>query len=110
MGRPSNPAIAGSTIVQIYCTGLGAVTNQPPDGYPAPANPLSVTLTTPSVTIDGVPATVFFSGLAPGFVREYQVNAQVPANAPTGNAVPVVLSIGGVNSNTVTIAAQASAC
>ena len=61
---------------------------------------------TPTVTIGGVPASVSFSGLAPGYFGLYQVNAQVPANAPTGNAVPVVLTIGGVSSNTVTIAVQ----
>ncbi|MCH6554906.1 MAG: hypothetical protein IH793_12225 [Acidobacteria bacterium] len=31
---------------------------------------------------------------------------QIPNNAPTGNAVPVVLTIGGVTSNTGTIAVQ----
>ena len=44
--------------------------------------------------------------LAPGFVGLYQVNVQVPAEAPTGDGVEVVLSIGGVASNTVTIAVQ----
>ena len=61
---------------------------------------------TPVVTIGGVPAAVTFSGLAPGFVGLYQVNAEVPANARTGDAVPVALTIGGVTSNTVTIAVQ----
>ncbi|MCH8268298.1 MAG: hypothetical protein IH846_12330 [Acidobacteria bacterium] len=46
------------------------------------------------------------SGLAPGFVGLYQVNVQVPSNAPTGEAVEVVLTIGGVTSNTVTIAVE----
>jgi len=53
-----------------------------------------------------VPASVMFSGLAPGFVGLYQVNAQVPAGAPAGPSVPVVVSMGGVDSNTVTIALQ----
>jgi uncharacterized protein (TIGR03437 family) len=30
----SNPATAGVAIIQIYCTGLGPVTNQPPNGSP----------------------------------------------------------------------------
>jgi uncharacterized protein (TIGR03437 family) len=34
----------------------------------------------------------------------YQVSVQVPAGAPSGEAIPVVLSIGGVASNAVTIA------
>ena len=100
----SNPATPGSTYIQIYCMGLGAVSNQPADGAAAPSSPLARTSATPQVTIGGVQATVTFSGLAPGFVGLYQVNALVPAAAPAGNAVPVAISIGGVPSNTVTIA------
>jgi len=59
-----------------------------------------------SVTIGGVPATVSFAGLAPGFVGLYQVNVEVPEAAPSGSSVPVVLSIGGAASNTVTIAVE----
>ena len=85
---PSHPAIPGSTVLQIYCTGLGAVTNQPPSGTPAPSTPLAATVTTPTVTIGGAPATVLFSGLAPGFVGLYQINAQMPAAVTQGNAEP----------------------
>ena len=60
----------------------------------------------PTVTIGGVSATVSFSGLAPGFVGLYQVNVTVPDNAPMGDAVPVILNIGGATSNTVTIAVR----
>jgi uncharacterized protein (TIGR03437 family) len=102
----SNPAIAGSTIIQIYCTGLGPVTNQPATGAPSPFGPLAETTTRPTVTIGGAPAAVQFSGLAPGNVGLYQVNALAPAGSSTGSAVPVVISIGGVQSNTVTIAVQ----
>jgi uncharacterized protein (TIGR03437 family) len=84
--------------------GLGAVTNQPADGAAAPSSSLARTSTTPRVTIGGVEANVTFSGLAPGFVGLYQVNAVVPVAAPAGSAVPVAISIGGVTSNTVTIA------
>lgn len=45
-----------------------------------------------------------FAGLAPGFVGLYQVNVQIPEGAPTGNNVPLAISVGGVTSNTVTIA------
>jgi uncharacterized protein (TIGR03437 family) len=103
----SNPATPGSTYIQIYCTGLGAVTNQPATGAATPSSPLSWTTTTPAVTIGGVPASpVQFYGLAPGYVGLYQVNAQVPPGIPAGAAVPVAVSIGGVASNTVTIAVQ----
>jgi uncharacterized protein (TIGR03437 family) len=104
LANSANPAIAGSTVVLIYATGLGAVTNQPASGSPAPANPLAYTTTTPVVTIGGATATVQFSGLAPGLVGVYQVNALTPATSTNGNAVPVSISIGGVTSNTVTMA------
>ena len=101
----SNPAAAGS-LVTIYCTGLGAVTNQPPTGSPAPMSPLAETTTRPTVVIGGAPAGVQFSGLAPGLVGTYQVNAVVPSGLAPGNAVPVAIAIGGITSNTVTMAIQ----
>jgi len=58
------------------------------------------------VTIGGVTANVQFSGLAPGYVGLYQVNAQVPAGSATGSSVSVTISMGGVTSNTVTMAVQ----
>jgi len=102
----ANPATPGTTAISIYCTGLGQVTNQPATGSPGMGNPLSATVTKPTATIGGVPATVLFSGLAPGYVGLYQVNAQVPAAAPAGSSVPVVVSMGGIDSNPVMIAVQ----
>ena len=89
----------------IYCNGLGDVTNRPVTGAPALSNPLSTTLK-PTVSIGGISAPVSFSGLVPNLVGIYQVNVQVPDNAPTGNAVPLVITAGGVASNTVTVAIQ----
>jgi uncharacterized protein (TIGR03437 family) len=100
------PARRGTDYIDIYATGLGPVTNQPSSGAPASASSLSWTTATVTVTIGGVPATPSFSGLAPGWVGLYQVNVQVPANAPVGDAVPVALSMGGVASNQVTMAVQ----
>ena len=102
-GRATRPAVPGEFLT-IYCTGLGSVTDPPPSGTPALSNPLSHTRAVPAVTVGGIPATVSFSGLAPGFVGLYQVNVEVPANAPADDAVPVVLTIGGVAANTVTVA------
>jgi len=103
---PGSQAASRGGLISIFCTGLGAVSNQPATGVAALNNPLSLTPTTPTVTVGGIGAVVSFSGLAPGTVGLYQVNVQVPANAPVGNAVPVILTIGGVVSNTVTIAVQ----
>ncbi len=102
----SNPATAGGTVIQIYCTGLGPVTNQPATGAYALSEPLSYTTTTLTITIGGAPATVQYSGLAPGTAGGYQVNALVPAGSSKGTAVPVVIKIGNAISNTATIAVQ----
>ena len=101
---PSSPAVRGE-IVAIYATGLGPVNPPVATGAPAPsAEPFARTTDTPLVSFGGVyAATVPFSGLAPRYVGVYQVNAQVPATAPSGNAVPLSIAIGGVTSNTVTI-------
>lgn len=99
----SHPATPGKTIIQIYCLGLGAVTTPPADGAASPSSPPVQTTTQAQVTVGNEPATVYFSGLAPGFVGLYQVDALVPASTAAGSAVPVVVSIGGVTSNTVTI-------
>ncbi len=105
----SNPATAGTTTILIYCTGLGAVSeNQPATGAAASLDPtkLAPTATLPTVTIGGVTASASFSGLAPGYVGLYQVNALVPAGVAAGSAVPVTISIGSVTSNTATIVVQ----
>ncbi|MBI2816146.1 MAG: hypothetical protein HYX72_04315 [Acidobacteria bacterium] len=57
-------------------------------------------------TIGGQAARVLFSGMAPGFVGLWQVNAEVPQSVTPGPAVPLVISAGGNTSNTVTIAVQ----
>jgi uncharacterized protein (TIGR03437 family) len=100
----AGPATVGQYL-SIFLSGLGTVSNPPADGSPATGGS-STTPSTPTVTIGGVPATVSYSGLAPGEVGLYQVNVQVPAGVPTGNAVPVVVTLGNGVSNTVTIALQ----
>jgi uncharacterized protein (TIGR03437 family) len=103
----SNPAIAGTTTILIYCTGLGQVSaNQPATGAPASLTALAPTSTPATVTIGEVTEAASFAGLAPGFVGLYQVNALVPAGTAAGNSVPVSISIGGATSNTVTIVVQ----
>jgi uncharacterized protein (TIGR03437 family) len=99
----SYPAAKGE-VLTLYATGLGPVDHQPVTGQATPGGPLARTTTPASVTVGGVPATVSFSGLTPGLVGLYQVNFQVPAAAPAGNYVPMVLSIGGAISNGVTLA------
>jgi uncharacterized protein (TIGR03437 family) len=60
------------------------------------------------VTIGGIEAPLQFAGSAPTAVAGlFQVNAVVPQGAPSGAAVPIVMSVGGVLSQSgVTIAVQ----
>lgn len=102
-GQQARPARRGE-FISIFCTALGDVTNRPLTGTPATGTP-SVSLATVTATIGGITVPVSFSGLT-GFVGLYQVDAQVPAGAATGDAVDVLLDIGGVTSNRVTIAIQ----
>ena len=92
----AHPAAAGETVL-IYCTGLGAVS--PAQQAGAAAIAASTTLT-PTVTIGGLTTTPTYSGLAPAFAGLYQINAAVPAKLGAGNQ-PVVVTIGGVASNSV---------
>ena len=88
-----------------YGTGQGEVTSPPEDGAAAPASPLAFTTASPEVTIGGRAAAVRFSGLAPGFVGLWQINAVVPAEAPAGAAVPLVVAYGSA-SGSLSLAVQ----
>jgi adhesin/invasin len=105
LNSAGNPALRGS-VVQIFATGLGAVNPSVPSGQPAPASPLSETLTKPVVLIGGIPAEVSFSGLAPGTVGVYQINARIPGDVAAGASVPVQIQTGATASNVATIAVE----
>jgi uncharacterized protein (TIGR03437 family) len=99
---PSNPAQAGETVV-VYCTGAGPVDTRQATGEAASASPLARTRVTPTATLDGEPAEVLFSGLAPGFVGLNQVNLTLPRSARSGTR-DLVLTANGIPSNTVKLA------
>jgi len=101
------PAARGS-VIQVFATGAGDTTPALAAGEAAPAggNPLVLTKVQPTVTIGGKNAKVLFSGMAPGFVGLWQINAEVPADVTPGMALPLVITAAGVQSNTVTIAVQ----
>jgi uncharacterized protein (TIGR03437 family) len=80
----SNPARRGS-FVQLFLTGLGVTAPPVPDGAAAPASPLSQTNAAVRIFIGGVEApNVTYKGLAPGLAGLYQINVQIPVNAPPG--------------------------
>jgi uncharacterized protein (TIGR03437 family) len=102
----ASPAARGS-VIQIFATGGGDTTPSllPGEAAPASGNPLILTNAQPSVEV-GNEAAVTFSGMAPGYVGLWQINAVVPQSVTPGNAVPLVINFGSVSSNTVTIAVQ----
>lgn len=126
LGLPSNcasltkatvcgePAHAGDYL-QIYATGLGKATaNGDPAGSvlptgqvaPSSGSPLYETVVTPTVMIGGLPATVIFSGVAPGYAGLYQLDVQIPAGVSASSDVPLAISVAGSAVDTTTIAIQ----
>ncbi len=97
-----NPARPGE-IVLIFATGLGQ-TNPPLREGEAVSSATPITGSA-IVTIGGQRAAVQYAGLAPGFAGLYQVNAVVPASLAAGSH-NVILTVNGVTSNTVTLAAR----
>lgn len=92
----SYPAPPGS-IVMIYCSGAGVTDPAIADaGITPTSQPFPALVNQPvTVTIGGIAAQVQYAGGAPGAVAGLtQINAVVPANAPTGPSVPVVIQIG----------------
>jgi uncharacterized protein (TIGR03437 family) len=102
----ANP-VARGTYVSLYGTGEG-VTNVPGVNGRISAGPLPAPVVACSVTIGGVDAPVQYCGSAPGATAGLlQVNALVPAGAPAGAAIPVVVTIGKSGSQgTVTLAVK----
>lgn len=70
-------------VLSLYGVGLGAVNPPVAAGMPGPFEPLSRTVQTPVVLLNGSPARVLFSGLAPGWVGLYQVDVEPPPGSPS---------------------------
>lgn len=97
---PSNPAAAGS-VITVFLTGIGPVDNPVATGAGAVASPLSSATLPKSATIGGANSTVYFLGLTPATAGVAQANLAVPALSP--GTYPVVVTVGGVPSNGVTV-------
>ncbi len=95
-------AVARGNIVELYCNGLGPVSNRPASGEPTQGTPLSIVADNVTVTIGGQPATVEFKGLTPTAIGLYQLNVRVPTNISAGSQ-PLVLTVGGVVAKTVNL-------
>lgn len=90
----STTTVQPGGVMIMLASGLGPTY---PDGSGA-----QVTYTTPAVTIGGIPATVGSSVLS-ALGGLYLVSVTVPATLQPGVDIPVVLTTGGVTSNTLSI-------
>jgi uncharacterized protein (TIGR03437 family) len=94
---PANPLARGGIAV-LWGTGLGEVTPRVAAGAAAPAAG-AATVARAEVTVGGRPARVLYCGLAPGFAGLYQINIEIPADAPLGDMLPVQVIVAGRGSN-----------
>jgi uncharacterized protein (TIGR03437 family) len=103
-----SPAPKGSVVV-LFATGEGVTSPFGTDGkiIAADATQLLKPVSQVKVTIGGYPAEVQYAGSAPGSVAgALQVNAVVPDGAPSGSTVPVVLTVGTIDSPAVLMAIE----
>ncbi len=107
-----NPVQQGQYI-SLFGTGQGFIANAPPDGTPATSAVHTANKPFVSINLEVVPSSdVEYSGLAPGFVGLWQINAKVPSDAAPG-ADKVFVGIngyysatGGVVSTTIYVSAS----
>jgi uncharacterized protein (TIGR03437 family) len=93
----ASPAKVGET-VQVYLVGLGAVSPAVTAGSAAPSSGTLARVTNPvSVYIDNQPATVSFSGLAPGLGGLYQLNVVIPSGVGTGQVTLEIYAVDADN-------------
>ena len=96
-----NPASRGE-VISIY--GVGADFSElPENGAEAPLDRLIATTTTTTVFVSVAEAMVQFSGLAPGLVNAWQINAFVPSDSFVAGLVPIYASLGNLRTNSVSI-------
>jgi uncharacterized protein (TIGR03437 family) len=99
-----NPATRDEPLT-MYATGLGATMGGTvTTGMPSPSIPLAVVtgvqvfFGNPSYTQAAI--IVDWAGLAPGLIGVYQLNLRIPGFHINGDALPITLRVGAVNSPT----------
>ena len=92
LNAADNPVNRGDAVI-VYGTGIGPVDSTPADGNPPDG--LSTGAQTARAFFGGVEGTVYWSGLAPGFVGLWQLNLQVPAAPYVAGPLPLLVTLGG---------------
>jgi uncharacterized protein (TIGR03437 family) len=91
---PAAPLRSGD-YVSLYLTGLGTKTL---------SNGFQAATIQPTVTVGGKPCVVQFAGATPLYAGLDQINCQIPSGLTPSATTPVVVTSGGRNGNTVTLA------
>lgn len=97
---PNSRPEASGTYVVLYATGLGNTNPLVADGQPAPSSPLAQGNGATTIMIGGRQAQVLYSGLAPGLVGLWQINAVIPDDLPTNMATSLMVTKGSVSPET----------
>src|SRR2546422_517892 len=87
----SKPARPGE-ILALFASGLGPTHPGVDRGQPSPSDPLAVVNSPVEVTVNGLAARVLAAVGLPGTVDGYQVNFQLPSEAPRGTVAVRVSS------------------
>jgi uncharacterized protein (TIGR03437 family) len=95
-----------SRVMTVYLTGIGPLDGELAAGQAAPLTTLYRAVLDTAATIGGRNVPVLFLGLTPGFVGLAQANLQVPADAPVGTALELVISVNRQRSNTALVAVK----
>jgi uncharacterized protein (TIGR03437 family) len=97
----TSPAMPGEYVV-VYVAGMGLTNPGVASGIASPSTNLPALLDAPTLTLAGAPVTnILFSGLTPTLVGLYQIDFQVPANAPNGDLPLVLTQTSGVSNSTI---------
>jgi uncharacterized protein (TIGR03437 family) len=83
-GLVTTPAKPGDVLI-LWGTGFGASNPAVPAGVLTPSDQIYSTSTAVTVTINGVPATVYGVALTPGLAGVYQLAIQVPPSLASGD-------------------------
>jgi uncharacterized protein (TIGR03437 family) len=102
----TGPAIPGE-IVTLWLAGLGAFDPPVSDGAVVPGPPWPTLRFPIKVTIGGINANILYQGPAPlALAGLYQVNCEVPIDAPAGSLPVIVTADGKPSQPNLTIAVQ----
>jgi len=95
------PAKPGDYLT-IYLVGMGATDPAAGTGAASPGQTPAQLVTQPILKVNGNAIPIGFAGMTPGSVGLYQINFQVPANAPDGD-LTLMVSQAGMDSNTTVL-------